>query len=330
MVLLLDYMAWEGEFMTAQKTAGRVKRVFSRSVATVAFWLVILYAIFLSREAAGYVISGMELAVFRVVPTAFVSMLVCDIFRGVGGGGGLPLLGWIFSRAFGVSRSCIPAVIMGNICGFPTGAREVARAYEIGSITKEEAERMLPIASNASPAFIVGVVGGMMGDVGVGIRLLFCVTLSTVICGVIIRKNNVVYHNSSVVVRQNCNMIESIKSAGASSLGVISAICAFAVPLGFIEKHVDFLPLKCLFFTTMELAAGVDFLVNESGFSPVILGGSMAFSLGFGGLCAMLQSRVISADHGISFRWFLPIKMLQGVVSALLFFGSFAIQNWVN
>ena len=330
MDLLLDYMAGEVRFMTvrgANRESFRGANLHRSARAMIGLCGIIWFSVFLSGEAAGFALSGMTLAALRVVPTAFVSMLACDIFRAASGTHGVPFFGRIFSRAFGISEGGTSAFLVGNLCGFPTGAREVGMAYRCGAVSSEEAERILPISSNPSPAFTVGVVGGMLGDFRVGVTLFFCVMASAILCGVIFRKKKQFYHNSGVVLGQSYNVIESIRGAGTSCIGVISCICAFAVPLGFVRKYVKFSPLKALVFSVSELAAGVDFLINEGGFSGDFRGAIPAFSLGFGGLCAMLQSRVIAVDYGISFRKFLPIKMLQGVICALLFLGVESIRN---
>ena len=67
------------------------------------------------------------------------------------------------------------------------------------------------------------------------------------------------------------------------------------------------------------------FLKNEA-FSGGVLGSFSdvfaAFSLGFGGLSVMLQSAAFVSEFGLKMRGYLPTKLLQGVISALLFLAA--------
>ena len=296
-----------------------------RRLAAVGWLLGVLgFALFLSGEAAKYAIDGLSLAVFSVLPTAIPSMLICDIYRTFGHPERLGILGRIFSAVYGVSPSGLRAYILGNLFGFPMGAREVGIAYRDGCLTKEEAERLLPLSTNPSPAFVVGAVGGaMMGDFMRGILLLCCVWISSFVIGVIFRKPIVKSQSMHIVSGQNCNAVESIKSVGGASLTIISFISAFSVLLGICEKYITFAPVKYAVFAALEVAGGVSFfLKNEAflhGFCGSFSSGFVAFSLGFGGLSVILQSAAFVSEYGLKMRGYLPIKMLQGLLSALMF-----------
>ena len=305
--------------------------LLGRGAALIWLFGVLGFALFFSGEAAGYVIDGLSLAVFSVLPTAIPSMLVCDIYRCYGHPERLGILGRIFGRVFGVSPSGLRAYILGNLFGFPMGAREVGIAHRDGGMSSEEAERLLPLATNPSPAFVVGAVGGaMMGDFRRGILLLLCVWSASVLVGVMFRKNIVKSQTIDIVSGQNYNAVESIKSIGGASLTIISFISAFSVVLGICEKYVLFLPLKYVLFAVLEVARGVSFFLKNEAFSGGILGSFSgvfaAFSLGFGGLSVMLQSAAFVSEFGLKMRRYLPLKMLQGLLSALLFL---AVDLWV-
>lgn len=129
-----------------------------------------------------------------------------------------------------------------------------------------------------------------------------------------------------IVSRQNYNAVESVKSIGAASLTIISFISVFSVLLGICEKHIPFPPLKYALFAVLEVAGGVSFFLKNEAFSGGILGSFSgefaAFSLGFGGLSVMLQSAAFVSEFGLKMRGYLPAKLLQGVISALLFLAA--------
>ncbi|MBR5449451.1 MAG: hypothetical protein IKV43_05620 [Clostridia bacterium] len=309
---------------TRKKETRMCGGVVCRAVSTLWLFGVLGFSLFFSGEVAGYAIEGMALAVFSVLPTAIPSMLICDLYRSFGHPENLSILGRIFRGMYGVPPSGLRAYILGNLFGFPMGAREVGIAYRDGQLSREDAERLLPLATNPSPAFVVGAVGGaMMGDLGRGILLLACVWISSVAGGLILRKSTAKSQGFSVVSRQNYNIVESIKGIGGASLTIISFISAFSVLLGICEKYIVFAPAKYAVFAVLEVAGGVSFfLKNEAfldGFFGSFSGVFVAFSLGFGGVSVMLQSAAFVSEYGLRLRGYLRTKLMQGVLSALLF-----------
>ena len=296
-----------------------VRRLFSEACSLICLFAVVCFALFYSREAGEFALSGMRLAVLAVIPSSFVSMLVCDLYRRVGYPERITFFGRLFSLLFGISRAGLQAFLLGNLCGFPMGAREAGEAYSEGLISREEAERLLPICTNPSPAFTVGVVGGMLGDFRVGVRLFFCVLSSAVICGAVFRKRGQSLSVPSVIVRQKYNLVQSVRGAGGACITLVSFISGFSVVLGFLKKYVGFLPLRYALFALLEVAGGVNFFINEAQLSPAASGALTALSLGFGGLSVMLQSAAFASDYGLRLRGYLPVKLLQGALSAALF-----------
>ena len=298
---------------------GAMSGIFSVLCLSLLLFLLIFY----SREAGEFALSGMRLAVVTVIPTAFVSMLICDIYRVFGCPERIPVLGRIFSRIFGVSPYCLRAFVLGNLCGFPMGARELGAAYHDGLINRDEAERMIPVCSNPSPTFVIGVVGGMIGDIHVGITLFVCVFLSSCICGVMGRKNRCYIDIPRIVLRQKYNLVESIRASGFSLISIFSFISAFAIPLGFVDKYLDFFPLKCVIFLVTEVTGAVNFFVTMWEYSPLFSGVGCAFALGFGGVSVMLQSVAFARDYGLSQRGYIYTKTLQGLICAVMYFCAF-------
>ena len=119
-------------------------------------WLISipLFAIFLSHKAGEYALSGMATAVISVLPTTFPSMLLCDIYRAYGHPERITPLGCLFSFLFGISPAGLRALLLGNLCGFPMGAREVTECYKAGGLSKREAERLFWNLAFSKPRFL--------------------------------------------------------------------------------------------------------------------------------------------------------------------------------
>lgn len=77
------------------------------------------------------------------------------------------------------------ALVMGIICGYPTGAKIVCDLRNRGICTKDEAERIISFTNNSGPLFIVGTVGiSLFGDTRTGILLLLTHILACLSVGV--------------------------------------------------------------------------------------------------------------------------------------------------
>ena len=292
------------------------------------FWLflVVSFSLFLSEEAARHAIEGIRLAVMSVIPTAFPCMLICDLYSTFGSPERLRLVGWVFSRLFGISPVGLRAYLLGNLCGFPMGAREAAVAFGRGELDRREAELLIPLSSNPSPSFTVGAVGAvMLGKWRLGVLLLLSTVLSSAVCGVIFRlrrerkKIGVKTEMQAVVIGQRYSFVESVKGAASSSLIIIAFISAFSVLLGFIKEHVTYAPLCALLFSVTEVTGGVGYFAAQSGLSELLRGALIAFTLGFGGISVAVQSAAFISESGLTMRKYLPVKLTQGVIAALFF-----------
>ena len=69
------------------------------------------------------------------------------------------LLGGLMRPVFHLGGAGSAALVLGLVGGYPAGAQAVAQLYEGGSISQEEAGRLLLFCNNAGPAFVTGVCG---------------------------------------------------------------------------------------------------------------------------------------------------------------------------
>lgn len=293
------------------------------------------FAVFLSAEAAGYALAGIETAVLSVIPTALPSMLICDLYRSYGAPERIRPLGRLFAFVFGVSPVGLRANLLGNLCGFPMGAREVGEAYRAGALEKEEAERLIPLSSNPSPPFIVSAVGAvMLGEWRIGILLLICNTAASALAGIIFRgkrkrcKSIVKPQNAIIVSGQRYSFVESVKGAASSALIIIAFISSFSVILGFAENHLTAAPLRALIFSLVEVTGGVGYFAAQGSLSLAMRGALVAFTLGFGGISVAVQSAAFLAGSGLSMKKYLPVKLVQGLAAAVIFYVAFCSLGW--
>ena len=307
--------------MTESLSHRSLKKVTDSSTyAILCLFAVLFFGLSLSSEVSEYVKDGMRLAVECVIPSSFPFMIISDLYLYLGRPENLRVLGRVFSRMLGLPISGLSAFICGNIGGFPIGAKMVCDIYSSGAISKEDAERLLPLSSNPSCAFVIGGVGlGIYRDARIGALLLASVWVATLLCGFITRENVNYSQITDYKHKQSYNFINSIKGAGVSSVGIISFISLFSVINGLIKKHVKYVPLTYIFSAISEVTNAVKFfslLPSKMNFAALVLS---AFSLGFGGLSVAMQSAVFTSSSDLKMHKYYLIKLLEGLLSSAVF-----------
>ena len=292
------------------------KEIGRRLLATLMTMLVFAAAVFLSEEMGGYVTEGLRLAITRVIPTAVPFMLISDIFRALVSTEDVPLIG-VLGRLFGLSRASATALLPGNACGFPLGGKLTSELYHDGVIARDEAERLIAYSSNPSPSFVIAAVGGgMLGDSKLGIMLLICIYLATLLSAQFFRSNtgNVLYSPKNT--RQKYDFVLSVRSAGTACLSLTGFIVTFSVISGIIEGYVSYKPLKAILIAITEVTGASNYFALEAGLSTPLALAAVAFSLGFGGLSVLFQTAGFAKGAELSMRKYFVIKLVEGIFSA--------------
>ena len=282
--------------------------------------ITLAFGLLLSGEAGEYVKDGLSIAVSCVVPTSFPFMIISDIYVVYGHPENIRVLKGFVKTVFGLSQYSLAPLICGNICGFPIGAKMTADSYAMGLITRDEAERLIPLCNNPSCAFIVGGVGlGILGDVHLGFMLLISVCTATLLCGVLTRKthNKIVFND--VNIRQKYNFVTSVKNAGFSCIGIISFISIFSVINGIIKKRIKYATLLYVVSAFSEVTNAIKIFASTADLPALLSLSMIAFSLGFGGICVGLQSSVFTAPAKLGMKKYYLIKLLEGILSASIF-----------
>ena len=295
----------------------RAPRIY-RALVAMASLSLLGTVIFLGSDRVGkYFNEGMQLAVARVLPTAFPFMVISSLACAMIDTDALPGTCAIFRRIFSVGGSGFPALLIGWLSGFPVGAKMTADIYRRGELSRSDAERLIAYSSNASPAFIVAVVGsGMLGSRASGVILLLSTCAATALSAKLHASKNAISDNSPENARQKYSFVDSVKSAAISSL----YMCAFVTLFYIISKSLSDIisaPDSELLISLPLEVTGALINASESDLSPVVKMGISAFALGFGGLSVMAQTAAVIDGSGLSMRYYTPIKITVGAISAL-------------
>lgn len=223
---------------------------------------------------------------------------------------------------FNVNGNCVAAILLGSIAGFPVGAKCAAMLYDKNLCSKDEAERILPYCNNAGPAFIIGTIGiGIFNDYKIGVMIYIVQIISAVICGIILsfpRKQINSYPNPYTINNITAATIsKSVINAGTSMISICGHICFFSFLLNIIIKLITNITTNPYIITFIcglfEITSGFN-CAGHLTYGVAIA----ALFCGWSGLSVQMQISSLVSQHGISMKYCILGKLLQGVLMFLI------------
>lgn len=279
-----------------------------------------------------------------VFPTLF-PFLVCIEFLMAYDGISIysKLFGKILCFPLSLPSKCSLPIIISFICGYPLGAKSSVTLYETGAIKETTLKRLLNIATNASPLFIVGSVATtMLHSPHLGLILLIANYLSILFMSFILPKstdNENTYtispapHNR---YKKNFGEIlkEALDNSLKTSLSVGSFIIIFSIILNLLNTNslfnnslkfictlipiLDLNTCKGIVLGSIEITNGC-YLISLSNISPIIKYSIISFLCSFSGLSIICQ--VYSFTYkvkNISIIKYSINKFIQGIISFII------------
>jgi len=263
----------------------------------------------------------------------------------------------IMRPIFRLPGSTALVLAMGFTSGFPMGAVAAKRLFEENLISAEEAERLVSFTNNASPLFIIGVVGtGLFNNPAAGYLLAFSHYLSNLLVGFILARqaltsnpslshaNTLRHKEHSKSTNPGLLLREAVKNGMNNSLTVGGFVIAFSVITSLLTLW-NVIPGMSHFFQVLGLSYPVGFSLSV-GFFEMTLGIKSAALSSLSSLEKVLTASAILAWSGLSVQaqaigmsWPVPIRfsyyvkarliqMLLSLVTTLAGFHLFS-QRWV-
>lgn len=207
----------------------------------------------------------------------------------------------------------ISIFIMSCIGGYPVGAKLIGKAYENGEISKKSAEDLLDFCVNASPAFVMGVVGNaMFGSKKAGYLMLAAHILAPLeIC--FIKRKKTSYPETQIPSDRKNSIPNIVVGATAAASESIIGICTYTIIFSTITALLP--PIKNigmagLFIGSLEVTNAV-FNTDNIYISE--------FFISFGGFCVITQI-LASSYRFSSFKKILFSRILHGLLSVFNLF----------
>ncbi|WP_251860331.1 sporulation integral membrane protein YlbJ [Clostridium sp. Marseille-Q2269] len=301
--------------------------------------ILLIYIIIAPKFCIEATLSGAKLFFYKVFPSLFPFLILTNIIINYGGV-------HIYSKIFGkplcaplrLKKECSFPLIISALCGYPLGAKYSCDLHQNGDIDFPTLERLINIASNAGPLFIIGSIGtSMLGNPYAGYILLLSNYISCIIIGLILpNKNSKMYRDYKMNTKiPNRNIGESLKNgienAIKTCVGIAGFVILFSLLLSIIKNNFLFNSLLnnlCLFFNIdknliegfllglVEMTNGC-YLISTSSIDiskKLIL---ISFLLAFSGFSIISQVYSFTYKQGINIKRYVKIKFIQGIIASL-------------
>ncbi len=289
-----------------------------------------LVIIITSNETMNALRKALSLCAQTVIPSLFPFFVLSSFLAGSGFANALArLFSPIMQPLFRMDGAASLPFVMGILSGYPTGAKTALELYRSGSLSKDEAQRLLPFSNNSGPLFLMGAVGtGMLGNPRLGLFLYGVHLTSALSLGLLLRflpgkaAAPKCRHRVQNRVRSfSALLTDAISGSAVTMLSICGYILFFAALSSCLAPFLSPLPesLSLTIQSLLEITAGAKALV-EAGHSPRLTLAALSAFIGFGGLCVTLQVAGILASSGLSLKIYLWGKILQGVIAGLLAF----------
>jgi len=283
---------------------------------------------------------GCKLWYKSILPTTFPFIVICNLLIYYDG---INLyskfLGPLVCKPLGLSKNCSFPIVASILCGYPLGAKYCVDLYSMEYIKKDEYERLLNIASNVGPLFLIGSVAGtLLGNLSLGYILLIGNYSSIIFIGFITKKKRNPIKLSSLscpkyeIIDFGSAIKNAVQNGINTTLSIGGFIIIFSVVISLIKSNVYFyilfeqlenffsLPvgtLYCLFLGSIEMTNGCSIISALSLSLPIKLS-MISFLCSFSGLAVIAQVSSFVSDTKIHYSKYIFLKIIQGIFSFII------------
>ncbi len=252
-----------------------------------------------------------NLFITKLFPTSFIIYITSSILVDYG------LINLISKLKLNGNTTYV--TVMSFISGFPSGAKYTKELLDKNLISEREANYLITYTNFPNPLFILGTVSTIIGK-NYALKMLLVITISNLIIAFLFKpreKEIIKYKKQSPI-----DFAVSLKNATDSSIRtlliVYSSSLFFYLITVIINTYITLSPLGYVLLNGIfDLTKGI--------FSTPIISSILVRSiiilifLSMGSISIHIQIKSIIADTSIKYRNYLVGRILQTIISILLF-----------
>lgn len=305
--------------------------------------ILILYIVLNPKECIAFTIAGTKLFFYAVFPSLFPFLVIVNLIISFGGIEIYSkLLGNLICKPLGLPKQCSLVLLVSVFCGYPLGARYAAELYDQNLLDNKTFQRLLNIATNGSPLFIIGTVGTAMlghpilGYILIVSNILSCIAMGLLLPGRYKAKDNMLINKSYVPKNINLGVAMKIalEDAVKTCMSIGSFVIIFSVLINIIKSNgyfhtalmiisnYTFIPFEIfqgLILGVLEVTNGCNLIASSSiSFDYKLI--ITSFLIAFSGLSITSQVHSLVYKHGVSMKKYISLKVLQGIISCVITF----------
>ncbi len=313
---------------------------------TLVFTLFIVYFISNPSLCIESALMGLRLFIKAVFPTLFPFLTFCNLLIFYDG---ITLysniIGPIICTPLRLSKQCSLPLTISFLCGYPLGAKYSTELLEGGYISQEEYLRLINIASNIGPLFIIGSFATtMLGNSYFGYLLLIANYLSCFIMSILIKPAITRDSNIPITISKRTNLGEALKKsledATKTCITVAGFIVLFSVITYVIKNNIMYTHIILYISKVLKIDKG---LINSIALGMIettngsyllsITTGSIrirlslaSFLFSFSGFSVIAQVHSFTYKHKFfNLTRYTLRKLVQGIVSFAISYIVFTV-----
>lgn len=307
-------------------------------IITILCSLIILQMILNPKTCINLTLEGTKLFFISVFPSLFPFLVISNLmiyFDGIQIYS--KLLGTILCKPLKLPKECSIVLLINALCGYPVGAKYACDLYEKKIIDYKTCERLLNIASSASPLFLVGALGAsMLNNTTYGYIILISSWISCIIMGLILPNNNYNFdkpktyslHSKNNTPNLGNALKESIDSSIKNCLIIGGFIIIFYIITNIIKSNALFsIAIKNIsnslsinsqllegaLLGILEMTNGC-YLISISHSNIIIKIIILSFLVSFSGLSIISQVYSFTAKYHFSNKKYIRYKFIQAFI----------------
>lgn len=219
----------------------------------------------------------------------------------------------ITQTLFRLPADCLPAIIMGQLGGYLSGAKAADSLCQSGVITPSQASRLMLFSVNAGMGFAVNAVGSiMLGSRQIGRILLFSLCISSLVTGFLTRFIPDTEAKAPAQAQKksfSAALVGSVTSGTNAMLAACGFVCLFSGILSvaghFISDKSAFAVISCL----LEITNGCMNAADSFSIPAIVA------ACAFGGLCVHFQIFAVTENCSFGIFRFYLFRILHSAIA---------------
>lgn len=259
---------------------------------------------------------GIRLCLYTVIPGVFIFLFLGNMLMPDLVGYSIPSA----EKMLRIPNGSVGFFLVGQVCGYPVGAKLLQSAAGTNTIPKQTAARMMCYCNNASPAFIIGILAGIFPGTAAGIFMWIIQICASFILGLMLRTNSA---EAKMTVSNGVSYKEGMTDVLKTTAIICGWVIVFKVMIQYLEVNL-LVGLngvkKATVFGMLEITNGIACLGGvRSPSVRYILSGIL---LSIGGACVLLQTHSAAPDLPMT-KYIITRLLHSGISGTLASFVSF-------